>query len=150
MFLAKSIKYSVFWLKKQQLIAKMLYFYCFWLSIKVKTMKLIGRVREIQKIDKLMSSTQSEFLAIYGRRKVGKKFLIIDYFKNDFDFYVTGLAKGNTKQQLTNLTIFINNYFSGSRVVPANWLEASKVGCKAQPTIGRHSAFREKASALNF
>ena len=102
----------------------MLYFYCFWLSMKVKTMKLIGRVREIQKIDRLMSSTQSEFLAIYGRRRVGKTFLIRDYFKNEFDFYATGLAKGNTKQQLTNFTIFINNYFSGSHVVPANWLEA--------------------------
>ncbi len=87
-------------------------------------MKLIGRVREVQKIDKLMSSAQSEFLAVYGRRRVGKTFLIRDYFKNEFDFYATGLAKGNTKQQLTNFTIFINNYFSGSNAIPANWLEA--------------------------
>lgn len=87
-------------------------------------MKLIGRVREVQKIDKLMSSAQSEFLAVYGRRRVGKTFLIRDYFKNEFDFYATGLAKGNTKQQLTNFTIFINNYFSGSHAIPANWLEA--------------------------
>ncbi len=111
----------------------MLYFYCFWLSIKVKSMKLIGRVREIQKIDKLMSSTQFEFLAIYGRRRVGETFLIRYYFKNEFDFYATGLAKDNTKYQLT---IFINNYFSGFHVVPTIWLEASKVGCKAQPTNG--------------
>ncbi|PWK22374.1 hypothetical protein LV89_03439 [Arcicella aurantiaca] len=87
-------------------------------------MKLIGRVREIQKIDKLMNSTQSEFLAVYGRRRVGKTFLIRDYFNNDFDFYATGLAKGNTKQQLTNFTIFINNYFAKTHAVPATWLEA--------------------------
>lgn len=86
-------------------------------------MKLIGRIREIQKIEKLMDSTQSEFLAVYGRRRVGKTFLIRDYFKNDFDFYATGLAKGNTKQQLTNFTIFINNYFSTTHAVPSNWLE---------------------------
>ena len=87
-------------------------------------MKLIGRIREIQKLDKLVASTQSEFLAVYGRRRVGKTFLIRSYFKNEFDFYATGLAKGNTKQQLTNFTIFLNNYFSNHYEVPSNWLEA--------------------------
>lgn len=87
-------------------------------------MKLIGRIREIQKIEKLMGSSQSEFLAVYGRRRVGKTFLIRDYFKNNFDFYATGLAKGNTKQQLTNFTIFINSYFSATHTIPTNWLEA--------------------------
>lgn len=87
-------------------------------------MKLIGRIREIQKLDKLVASTQSEFLAVYGRRRVGKTFLIRNYFKNEFDFYATGLAKGNTRQQLTNFTIFINNYFSNHHAVPSSWLEA--------------------------
>ena len=87
-------------------------------------MKLIGRIREIQKLDKLVASSQSEFLAVYGRRRVGKTFLIRSYFKNEFDFYATGLAKGNTKQQLTNFTIFLNNYFSNHYEVPSNWLEA--------------------------
>ncbi|MFN8348701.1 MAG: ATP-binding protein [Spirosomataceae bacterium] len=87
-------------------------------------MKLVGRSREIRKLDKLMGSTQSEFLAVYGRRRVGKTFLIRSYFNNEFDFYVTGLAKGNTKQQLTNFTIFINNYFSNQHAVPSHWLEA--------------------------
>ena len=71
-------------------------------------MKLIGRVREIEKLDRLMASSKSEFLAVYGRRRVGKTFLIREYFDNQFDFYATGLAKGNTQQQLTNFTIFIN------------------------------------------
>lgn len=87
-------------------------------------MELIGRIREIQKLDKLVASTQSEFLAVYGRRRVGKTFLIRNYFKNEFDFYATGLAKGNTKQQLTNFTIFLNNYFSNNHAVPSSWLEA--------------------------
>lgn len=90
-------------------------------------MKLIGRVRETAKFNKIMSSSKSEFLAIYGRRRVGKTFLIREYFGQKFDFYATGLAKGNTNQQLTNFTIFINNYFSSQYAVPKNWLEAFNI-----------------------
>jgi uncharacterized protein len=87
-------------------------------------MKLIGRIHEIKKLDKLVASPKSEFLAVYGRRRVGKTFLIRTYFANQFDFYTTGLAKGNTQQQLNNFTVFINNYFSTEHAVPDNWLLA--------------------------
>ena len=87
-------------------------------------MELIGRIREIEKLDRLMASSKSEFLAVYGRRRVGKTFLIREYFNNQFDFYATGLAKGNTQQQLTNFTIFINNYFNTHHDVPQSWLVA--------------------------
>lgn len=86
--------------------------------------KLIGREAEIMKLEKLKQSPKSEFLAVYGRRRVGKTFLIRHFFNNQFDFYATGLAKGNTKQQLTNFNIFINNYFNTDYDVPNTWLEA--------------------------
>jgi uncharacterized protein len=85
-------------------------------------MNLIGRVREIEKINSLMASPKSEFLAVYGRRRVGKTFLIREYFQNNFDFYATGLANGNTKQQLTNFSIYLNNYFEGNHAIQENWL----------------------------
>lgn len=88
------------------------------------TTTLIGRLQEIKKIDKLVSSPKSEFLAVYGRRRVGKTFLIRAYFDKKFDFYATGLAKGNTQQQLTNFTVFINNSFRQDHAVPDNWLLA--------------------------
>jgi uncharacterized protein len=87
-------------------------------------MKLVGRLQEIKKLDKLVGSSKSEFLAVYGRRRVGKTFLIRTHFNNQFDFYATGLAKGNTQQQLTNFISFINNYFSEDHAVPDNWLLA--------------------------
>lgn len=87
-------------------------------------MAIIGRQQEIKTLDKLVKSPKSEFLAVYGRRRVGKTFLIRTYFDNTFDFYTTGLAKGNTQQQLTNFTVFINNYFEKDHAVPANWLLA--------------------------
>lgn len=87
-------------------------------------MTLIGRTREIEKLNRLARSAKSEFLAVYGRRRVGKTFLIREYFNNQFDFYTTGLAQGKTSQQLANFTIFLNNYFSEHYAVPQNWLEA--------------------------
>lgn len=94
-------------------------------------MKLIGRIGEIERLDKLFCSPKSDFLAVYGRRRVGKTFLIRAHFNNQFDFYATGLANGNTKQQLTNFTIFLNNSFSEIHAVPKNWLEAFNLLIKA-------------------
>lgn len=90
-------------------------------------MELIGRKREIEKFDKIMASSKAEFLAVYGRRRVGKTFLIREYFTNQYAFYATGLAKGNTKQQLTNFTFFINQYFDTQCDIPENWLMAFNI-----------------------
>ena len=65
-------------------------------------MELIGREDEKQALLKYCSSSKSEFVAVYGRRRVGKTFLIKQYFNNEFTFYQTGLnnatliAFGNT------------------------------------------------------
>ena len=41
---------------------------------------IIGRNKEIEQLDKIIQSKKSEFLAVYGRRRVGKTFLIREYF----------------------------------------------------------------------
>lgn len=87
-------------------------------------MELIGRISEKQKLDNIMNSDKAEFLAVYGRRRVGKTYLIRQYFNNTFTFYATGLATGNTKQQLTSFGVFLENYFEGSKTNLANWFEA--------------------------
>ena len=70
-------------------------------------MELIGRLREQEIISDCIQDTKSHFIAIYGRRRVGKTYLVRKYFNNDFDFYVTGLAKGNKSAQLTNFCLAI-------------------------------------------
>lgn len=42
--------------------------------------KILGREREIKILDALWESSEAEFLAIYGRRRVGKTHLIREYF----------------------------------------------------------------------
>lgn len=47
-------------------------------QINVKYMEnaIIGRKAEIERLNKYIASDRSEFIAIYGRRRVGKTFLI--------------------------------------------------------------------------
>lgn len=86
---------------------------------------IIGRKQEIQKLDAITQSKKSEFLAVYGRRRVGKTFLIREYFDYTFDFQVSGLANANTQQQLFNFDTALRKQ---SNLVfeeaSANWLIA--------------------------
>ena len=45
---------------------------------------IIGREQEIEKLENYISSRKSEFIAIYGRRRVGKTFLVKELFENRF------------------------------------------------------------------
>ena len=53
--------------------------------------KLIGRQREIRMLEQYMASDRAEFIAVYGRRRVGKTFLIRQHLSNQFSFDVTGI-----------------------------------------------------------
>lgn len=64
--------------------------------------KTIGRQKEIQKLNELWSKDRSEFVAVYGRRRVGKTFLIRNTFRDKLSFLVTGLASASKAQQLGN------------------------------------------------
>jgi hypothetical protein len=50
-------------------------------------MTLIGRVKEKQDLKEIYSAKQSAFVAVYGRRRMGKTFLILETFDQQFDFY---------------------------------------------------------------
>jgi len=86
---------------------------------------IIGRTKEIRQLDKVMASRKSEFVALYGRRRVGKTFLVREYFNYTFDFQLTGLANANTKQQLTNFHIAIQRQTAVEAYkISDNWLLA--------------------------
>ena len=61
---------------------------------------IIGRKEEIALLEKYISSNHSEFIAIYGRRRVGKTFLIRQYFLNQFAFEMTGIIEGKKAEQM--------------------------------------------------
>jgi hypothetical protein len=83
---------------------------------------MIGRKQEIQKIEWLLASERSDFLAVTGRRRVGKTYLIDTLLRERYCFSLTGIQNGKTPQQLTNFAIKLAEY-DGSfipKILP-NW-----------------------------
>lgn len=52
---------------------------------------IIGRAVEKEILRQRIGSESSELIAIYGRRRVGKTFLVRQYFNDAFSFYHTGI-----------------------------------------------------------
>ncbi len=90
-----------------------------------KNISIVGRKKELLQLEQLCNSAKSEFLAVYGRRRVGKTFLIREFFDYQFDFQISGLANATSKQQLFNFHAALSQQsklsFSNQ---PNNWLEA--------------------------
>ena len=72
--------------------------------------KIIGRTEEIRRLNDYVASDKAEFLVVYGRRRIGKTFLIREFFKNKFDFYMSGAENASKEQQLFNFTTALNKY----------------------------------------
>lgn len=83
---------------------------------------MIGRKAEIQKIELLLASERSEFLAVTGRRRVGKTFLIDTLLREQYCFNMTGIQNGTLQQQLVNFAIKLSEYNGTyTPVTPENW-----------------------------
>lgn len=83
----------------------------------------IGRKEEIRKLTDAYNSEKSEFVAVYGRRRIGKTFLVRETFKNDFTFYYTGRYKVPSKQQISSFTRAMIDYGLDTRRKPTNWMD---------------------------
>jgi AAA+ ATPase superfamily predicted ATPase len=85
---------------------------------------MIGRKEERLELQQITESNQPEFLAVFGRRRVGKTFLIREFFNSQFAFYHTGIANSDMAIQLHSFTSSLNEY--GKTVYPKSksWFEA--------------------------
>ncbi len=91
--------------------------------------EIIGRKNEIAELTARYNSGKAEFIAVYGRRRVGKTFLIKEFFHNQFAFQHTGLsqvdkASGKKEEQLTKFLYSLQQYGWENDKAPASWLEA--------------------------
>ena len=89
---------------------------------------MTGRKEEQQLLRELALSGESEFVAVYGRRRVGKTFLVRETFENNFFFSYTGIANVNAGQQLNEFMKALQNHGwvpkDGSGDTPKTWFEA--------------------------
>ena len=93
------------------------------------TSNIFSRSEEIKTLEEFYISLQSEFLAIYGRRRVGKTFLIKEFFnskENIVFLKITGLRKGLIREQIRNFIQQVSAVFYGNAplAVPKNWNDA--------------------------
>ena len=87
-------------------------------------MEIIGRYEEQRALQQYVESDKPEFLAVYGRRRVGKTFLIREYFKQNFSFYISGLANATKEEQLENFNAVLSSYSKTPYSGAGNWLGA--------------------------
>ena len=85
---------------------------------------LIGRENEIKRLDRAMSENEAQFIIVYGRRRVGKTFLINEYFHNVFAFKFTGSEKQTNKEQLKNFELELSAAARTEYASFKDWTEA--------------------------
>ena len=84
---------------------------------------IIGREEQMTLLENYIASSRSEFIAIYGRRRVGKTFLVKELLENQFSFRMTGKENASTKEQLENFCDALNN-FTPTTEKPKTWTQA--------------------------
>ncbi|MBQ9524492.1 MAG: ATP-binding protein [Bacteroidaceae bacterium] len=85
---------------------------------------IIGREAEIKRLTAAVNSPKSELIALYGRRRVGKTFLINQMFKNQYAFKMTGVIEGTLKDQFAAFTDAMNDYGYDLTEKPKDWMSA--------------------------
>jgi AAA+ ATPase superfamily predicted ATPase len=88
--------------------------------------KIIGRKYEQQRLKEALESPNAELIAIYGRRRVGKTYLVRTFFQSEICFDLSGSLNASTEDQLNNFSKQLGSYMAtGIRpATPANWREA--------------------------
>ena len=92
--------------------------------------KIIGRASEKAELQRLYDSGKPELVVIYGRRRVGKTYIVREFFDERFAFYHTGLSLEETglsnqkDSQLQNFASSLRRYGMKNQGIPTNWIAA--------------------------
>lgn len=93
--------------------------------------KIVGRIEEQKLLLSLKNSPKAEFVALYGRRRVGKTFLINQLFGSNFAFKMTGVLDGSLKDQLAAFSDSMDDFGYDMEEKPKDWMDAFKLLKKA-------------------
>ncbi len=94
---------------------------------------IVGRKREMEELRNLYESNKAEFVAIYGRRRVGKTFLVKEMFQDKMTFYHSGLSpfdkerKISMRDQLEAFYASLQRYGMEESSCPKSWMEAFRL-----------------------
>ena len=96
----------------------------YYICAKIQFAMIIGREKEIAELKRAYASKYSEFVAVTGRRRVGKTFLIREVFNYKFTFQHSGLANQKTRQQLKEFQMSLVKCGMKKCRVPQDWFDA--------------------------
>lgn len=85
---------------------------------------IIGRKKELELLSNILEDNQSHFVAVYGRRRIGKTFLVREAYGNRFSFSHAGLANGSMVEQLYAFDASLKDAGQEVGKKSKNWLEA--------------------------
>ncbi len=87
---------------------------------------VIGRTTQKQELKEALASNKPEMIALVGRRRVGKTYLVNQTYGEAIDFEITGLQYGNKREQLENFSLRMGKHFPDYELtaIPKSWLKA--------------------------
>lgn len=86
--------------------------------------EIIGREYEQNLLKGICDEREARLVAVYGRRRVGKTYLIKKFFNEKFDFFFTGLFETPMSVQLTLFSKTLEEYSGVEQKTPKNWFDA--------------------------
>ncbi len=87
-------------------------------------MKIAGRSQEISILQELLQKDNAEFVAVYGRRRIGKTYLVRQVYENHIVFECSGLHQREFTQQLENFWLTLTEADKKPKPMPKTWLQA--------------------------
>ena len=91
----------------------------------MKNMFIVGRKKEIELLNEKLISDKPEFVALYGRRRIGKTYLVRNVFEGKFTFKLTGMAQVTLQEQLVNFNMAMQEQYPQAGYKNAHsWMEA--------------------------
>jgi AAA+ ATPase superfamily predicted ATPase len=88
--------------------------------------KFIGREKQKAILEKTLRSNEAEMVAVIGRRRIGKTFLIRSVYEQHIRFELTGRQNTSLKRQLRTFSFYLKEYFgeNAPENTPDDWQEA--------------------------
>ena len=106
--------------------------------------RIIGRSAECERLEKCLRADQAQLIIVYGRRRVGKTFLINQFFGGRFDFKLTGAYAQPREIQLRYFSAELSRQTGEKRPTPKDWIEAFQLlreYLSSLPTEEKHVVF---------
>ncbi|MGM9794931.1 MAG: ATP-binding protein [Candidatus Aphodosoma sp.] len=85
---------------------------------------IIGRKDEIRQLTEYYNSGKAEFIAIYGRRRIGKTYLVRNLFRDKLCFEMSGSIGASNEIQMSNFVHALQDYGYNAKEMPKTWTDA--------------------------